>query len=134
MKTNVYKLDCLELDLGNGKHADFCVTEIESGKKYVVEVVNIHIDDDAPDPVGVRRKLQKKVNKKLKNGDDNFEFLLIPVLWAKSFQDLKVLEKKISKWKEFKVEKTYEPFGFCAFIENNFSFSYRFHRLSNLFK
>lgn len=117
-----------------GKSIDFCVTDIEDGKNYLVEVKNVHIDDDNPDVVKLRRKLNKKVLAKSKNQEDGIEFVVIPVLWVTRHVTLVAIENQIKRWANFHVEGTFEPFAFFTFVDEVGGTEFRFRRISNLFE
>ena len=145
MKTKQYHLGAVERVIEKnkptdashprkGKSIDFCVTEIDGGKNYLVEVRNVHVDDKNPDVVKLRRKLNRKVNSKSKNQQDGIEFIVLPVLWVTKHTTLIIIENQIKKWDKFQVDNTFEPFAFFPFIDEVGGTVFKFNRISNLFK
>lgn len=147
LKTGKYRLNSIEkviekcksvevsaINLNKGKSVDFCVTDILDSRNYLVEVKNVHVDDENPDVVKLRRKLNKKVKVKSKNQEEGTEFIVIPVLWVTKHMTLVTLEKQIKEWDNFHVEGVYEPFAFFTFIDEVGRNVFKFNRISTLFE
>jgi len=128
-----YSLLGVEKDtIAQNKTADFTLLDNNTGKKELVEVVNIHLDNSNYLKETLINKLTEKFADKTCNSSDYKRFTLVPVIWAPVavLQDLRELYKSGNG---VAINDINEPVAYCAFSGPNDLPIYRFCPISSLF-
>ena len=128
-----YNLVGIERDkIGGGKKADFTLLDIASGKEELVEVVNIHLDEEQFLEENITSKITKKIKEKTEERVDFKEFTLVPVIWA-PVSVLKVLADLYKSGNGPKFHNVHQPVAYCVFEAPDGQPVYRFANIATLF-
>ena len=137
IKTKAYRLEGVEEPMGNGKTIDFKLAKIESGKVFLVEIVNIHIDSVRveTDTELIHKffsyRLQQKIDKKMYGLSGIPPFYLIPVLWG-GYSEIKIYGDFFGSNK-LNFTNVIEPVSYLMQSDGKGYFEHYFKSVSNLF-
>ena len=88
LKSKIYELDFVESPLPNDNSIDFRLKNLNEGHFVLVEVLNIHVDDDRveADPIAIDKFMSHRLKNKRREKNEDLvnpnQFWLVPVLWA----------------------------------------------------
>ena len=119
----------------DGVKIDFLFRNIETEKEYLVEVVNIHLNEKhTADDDSINNLLHQKIEQKLSNKGLNKvgNFHLIPVLWGQ-WDEIKPVADYYLKYKpEF--PNTTTPTCFMSFTDQNGTLVQKFGTIDTIFE
>lgn len=137
-KRGEYILEGMEFMLDNSNKIDFILRRTKDHKINLVEVLNIHVDDDRvnEDKEQIKKffnyRLEQKIKNKKANLKNDVEFILVPVLWG-SAKSLRVYYEYF-KTESLEIKNTIEPLCYATFTdEEQGIFHHRFGRISTVF-
>lgn len=125
----------LDKDQSDGAKIDFLISNTETGKKDLVEVVNIHLnntntsDTDAINDL-LEQKIREKLSKKGLNRVGNFH--LIPVLWGQWDEIKPIVEHYFNHKPQF--SNTTTPVCFMTFTDQNGVMVHKFGTIDTIFE
>jgi hypothetical protein len=138
VKSKLFRLLSIEEKISNGKSIDFKLLNIEQNKIMLVEIVNIHLNNDkvVDESEAIRLFLTGKLTdkKKLKsiNLNNEIQFYLIPVIWG-SAKSLKVYSD-FYKSNSLNLEGILEPVAYLTYSDKaGYYYKHYFTTISKLF-
>lgn len=119
--------------LGNRKDVEYWIADKNNGRQYFLEVVNIKLTN--PNPKIIQKKLNWKINDKLKGGVDGSNFILLPIVWSETTSNIIALAKGIAEWDsdkygEFKDKRILQPFALFMIPTRNGMLRWEFCQIS----
>jgi len=135
-KTSNIILHKHEYVLPNNKSVDFDIEIKEPNMKMLLEVLNIHLNEDKVENDHdlierfFMKRIQDKKNSKIKGLDESINIHFIPVVWG-SYDELLVYQDFFSNNK-IDVEFAHEPMSFLSYSDDNGYYAFRFVPLSKL--
>lgn len=119
------------------KGIDLLLERIEDKKKFLVEIVNIHLKDKEINNIKelkyhLNSKIKEKIADKVKD-NPKYEIYIQPVIWVKDIKQLKLLVKLFRKAKRVD-NNVYIPLVYLTFQLPDNSFEHRFEYANTILK
>lgn len=135
IKHQQYKLISIESPITKSTKADFLLKNLITGDTELVEIVNLHIDDDKENlGLFITGKLEEKFGMKTKGISDHYKFTLVPVIWG-SYALLRRIE---AVYNNGEIPNLPYCLPACAFITYDYvgtnEFTVHFGTITTLFK
>lgn len=138
IKSKSFRLISIEEKIPNGKSIDFKLLNIEQNKTMLVEIVNIHLNNEKVenDSEAIRvfltgKLTDKKETKSLKL-DNLVQFYLIPVIWG-SAENLKVYSD-FYRFNSLNLDGILEPVAYLTYSDKTgHYYKHYFTTISKLF-
>jgi hypothetical protein len=138
IKSSTFSLIACEEELPNGKSIDFLFENKIEPMKLLVEVVNIHINDEKVEKdndkikIFFQTKLEQKIDSKKQGLDQEIDFHLVPVIWG-GIDSLKIYED-FFKNNSIDIPCVYEPMAYLTYSDDHEYYEHYFNPVSKLFK
>lgn len=135
-KTGNFKLHKHEFKLSNNKTIDFDLEILDPKMRILVEVLNIHINEEKVenDSFKIKEFFIKRINNKIEtkklnlNQDVNIHF--VPVVWG-SYDQL-IIYRDFFKNHKLCLDLAYEPLSLLMLSDGEGYYEFRFSKLSQL--
>lgn len=138
IKSKTYRLNGIETKLPNGKSIDFKLEIIGKEKFLLVEVMNIHLEENRIDDSAcaiekfLTDRFLQKIESKTMALTESIEFFLVPVIWG-DWRNLKVYSD-FFKAKSIKLNNVIEPVSYLTYSDDKGYYEHHFKTISKLFK
>jgi hypothetical protein len=137
-KKKIFTLEKTEAELGNGKSIDFLLSRQDNNQRQLIEIINIHINQDKveEDPDKIKKflndRLANKNKDKLKGLDEEVIFYLVPILWG-SHKALKVYNDFFQNH-SLDIDNAVEPLCYIMQTDHKGFFLHSFGTIQSTFK
>jgi hypothetical protein len=136
LKSGSYILTGVEYQLENKRSIDFNLKRTANGGRTLVEVYNIHLDEEKVSNEAeaiskfLNKRLTKKIAEKKANLTTDVEFFLVPVLWA-GVESLRVYSEYF-KTHKMSINNVIEPVAYVTFSDGEGYYVHNFGNISNV--
>lgn len=138
IKSKNYRLNGIEIKLANGKSIDFKLEVIGKEKFVLVEVMNIHLEenriDDSAEAIEkfLTDRFLQKLESKMVTLADKLKFYIVPVIWG-GWRNIKVYSE-FFKTNSIKINNVIEPVSYLTYSDGKGYYEHHFKTISSLFK
>jgi uncharacterized coiled-coil protein SlyX len=131
-KSGNFKLLSLESTIAGNRSADFELQHLSSGRKMLVEVTNLHLDEGNTRLVTrLKDHYDRKLDKKIQGETSYNHFSLVPVIWS-PVADLERVWKLYQEQQVTNPVNVLEPSAFVTVTDAEGRVDYRFGTISTL--